>query len=370
MHTGDFHEKPFDEETQCKLDIYRQYLRSWLPVFMNQGKRIRRIQVFDFFSGPGRDAVGKSGSPLIASEEIALALKKNSGRLNPDQSVSLFLNEPDNTRHEILFKETIPKIKDQNPSLKVHLAKEKFGSLFQEWMKFMHSRDVANFVFLDQFGIKETTKEVLQVIWQCPMTDMMFFISSTCVNRFKQDPNLRRYIPEITDEEYSIMNGNNATRILYDAYARWIPNQLEYYLGQFSIKRNANIYGLLFGSRHPLGMEKFLKVAWDKDKLHGEANFDIDEEGLSENQLMLFKDMAKPRKLQRFENCLKSALEKQTIKTNKDLYLYGLRNGVLSKHVRDSIMKLSRSGFLPVQNLNISYKAWSNQGKTQAIRFF
>lgn len=369
MPTAHFHEKPFDEETLCKLDIYRQYLRSWLPVFLNQGRNIRQIQIFDFFAGPGRDAVGKSGSPLIASEEIALALRQNAARLNAEQSVHLFLNEPDNTRYEILNNETIPKIQEQNPTLKIHLAKEKFSSLFQKGIKYMNSQGVANFVFLDQFGIKETTKEVLQAIWCCPTTDMMFFISSTCVNRFKQDPNLRQYIPEITDEEYSIMNGNNATRILYDAYARWIPNQLEYYLGQFSIKRNANIYGLLFGSRHPLGMEKFLKVAWDKDKLHGEANFDIDEEGLSEKQLMLFKEMEKPRKLKKFEESLKSALENHIIVTNKDLYLYGLRNGVLSKHVRDAISKLQRSGFLPVQKLSISYEAWSNQEITQEIHF-
>lgn len=369
MNTAIFHEKPFDEETLCKLDIYRQYLRSWLPVFLNQGKRIRNIQIFDFFAGPGRDAVGQSGSPLIASEEISHALSQNASRLNSKQEIHLFLNEPDNTRYEILDKETIPKIKTHNPTLTVHLAKEKFCSLFPKGIHLMNSQGVANFVFLDQFGIKETTREVLQAIWRCPTTDMMFFISSTCVNRFKQDPNLRQYIPTITDEEYSMMNGNNATRILYDAYSRWIPKEIDYYLGQFSIKRNANIYGLLFGSRHPLGMEKFLRVAWDKDKLHGEANFDIDGEGLSENQLMLFEEMGNPRKLMKFENGLKFALENHTLKTNKDLYLYGLRNGVLSKHVQHAISKLQKAGFLPKQKLSISYDAWNKTDMTQVIHF-
>ena len=68
MSTSDFHERRFDEETQCKLDIYRQYLRSWLPVFLHR-EHIRSIQIFDFFAGPGHDGAGNAGSPVIASEE-------------------------------------------------------------------------------------------------------------------------------------------------------------------------------------------------------------------------------------------------------------------------------------------------------------
>ena len=46
----------------------------------------------------------------------------------------------------------------------------------------------------------------------------------------------------------------------------------------FQLERDQIIYGLIFGSRHSFGMEKFLKVYWDKDKLAGESNFLINND--------------------------------------------------------------------------------------------
>jgi len=35
MPIRDLHRNPFDEATLDKLSLYRDYLREWLPVFMN-----------------------------------------------------------------------------------------------------------------------------------------------------------------------------------------------------------------------------------------------------------------------------------------------------------------------------------------------
>ena len=71
------HSEPFDASTLVKLDLYRRYVRAWIPVFLNSGIAPQRIQIFDFFAGPGRDLNGVSGSPVIALEEIKLALVKD-----------------------------------------------------------------------------------------------------------------------------------------------------------------------------------------------------------------------------------------------------------------------------------------------------
>lgn len=49
-----FHNKPFDEATMLKLDIFRECFREWLPVFVHNPK-ISKIFVYDFFcwTGPG-----------------------------------------------------------------------------------------------------------------------------------------------------------------------------------------------------------------------------------------------------------------------------------------------------------------------------
>ncbi len=164
--------------------------------------------------------------------------------------------------------------------------KKDFQSAFMKWEPSMHGR-VANLLFLDQNGVKQITKSVFQTIVQLPKTDFIFFISSSMVNRFRPVPEIRDCVP-LTDEDFSRMNGTNVHRIVAESYRRWIPDGLEYYLGSFSIRKGANVYGLVFGSGHPLGIDKFLKVAW---KHGGDANFDIDQDGIDPLPPSLFPDL-------------------------------------------------------------------------------
>lgn len=71
MAERDIHEKPFDEGTLAKLDLFRLYLREWLPVFISAKKIYwKTLNIYDFFSGPGQDINGVYGTPLIILEEL------------------------------------------------------------------------------------------------------------------------------------------------------------------------------------------------------------------------------------------------------------------------------------------------------------
>ena len=69
---------------------------------------------------------------------------------------------------------------------------------------------------------------------------------------------------------------NDTHRAVVEHYRHLAGGRI--FFGSFSIKKGANIYGLIFGSAHPLGIEKFLRVCWKVDPVRGEANFDIDDE--------------------------------------------------------------------------------------------
>ena len=56
-HNKNFHDKEFDKGTNRKLDLYRLYLRAWLPTFLNT-QWTKSMQIFDFFAGPGTDVNG------------------------------------------------------------------------------------------------------------------------------------------------------------------------------------------------------------------------------------------------------------------------------------------------------------------------
>jgi len=75
--SADFHEKPFDEGTETKLQIFELYAREWLPVFLARTAPLKReIHIFDFFAGPGADSVGNLGSPLRLLRQLASAQRQ------------------------------------------------------------------------------------------------------------------------------------------------------------------------------------------------------------------------------------------------------------------------------------------------------
>jgi hypothetical protein len=65
------HQKPFDEGTRDKLELYREYLREWLLVFIN-GTSVDILQILDFFAGPGSDVSAETMEvlPLHAMKSV------------------------------------------------------------------------------------------------------------------------------------------------------------------------------------------------------------------------------------------------------------------------------------------------------------
>ncbi len=86
----DFHNNPFDEGTNVKLGLFRDYVREWLPVWLSRSVPGVPITIADFFAGPGSDCKGNPGSPLITLEEVrksALLIEQRRAQ------VRLLLNE-------------------------------------------------------------------------------------------------------------------------------------------------------------------------------------------------------------------------------------------------------------------------------------
>jgi three-Cys-motif partner protein len=350
----DLHLKPFDESTKDKLELYREYLREWLPVFINS-EYVDTLQIFDFFAGPGIDIDGNPGSPVITCDAIRNALSQH-GKQHP--KIKVYFNECNAAKFQQLSACTDEQQKSL-PQVNIITMCNDFHSSFEQWQQQMQGK-TANLLFLDQSGVQQITESVFKTIVQLPKTDFIFFISSALVNRFKKHSEIRNYVP-ITDQDLSRMNGTNVHRLLANAYFRWIPDGLEYYLGSFSIKKGANVYGLVFGSGHPLGIDKFLKVAW---KRGGDANFDIDRDRIDPAQPSLFSEYDVPTKIKVFEKELAEALFARRLTTNKDVYLFALQNGMLATHARNALGSLVKTEKLPKQKFHVSYDALKKDAET------
>jgi len=351
MGKRDIHQKPFDDGTCQKLNLFRSYLREWLPVFI-QNRGIQALQIFDLFAGPGKDINNVPGSPLIICDEILKSIETLKLSIYPQ--IKIFLNEYNKNKFALLETNLRPHNKCI-PNIQFSITQSDFQDIVFNYIDEMNG-NVANLVFLDQSGIKHISEDIFKSLIKLPRTDFIFFVSSSIVNRFRNLTEIRKYVP-ITDSDLIIIKGSNVHRILANAYRRWIPENMTYYLGSFSIKKGANVYGLIFGSGHPAGIDKFLHVAW---KQGGDANFDIDDDRIDTSCPNLFPEMNIPTRVQQFENDLKIGLSDRQFRTNIDIFNFRLQTGFLDSHVRAGLAKIISDGIIPEQKLSTTYDAWKN----------
>ena len=251
-----FHKKEFDQATQVKLEIFRKYVREWLPVFMskkdaNGNAVFKQVNLYDYFAGPGTDAKGSFGSPLIFQEEVK-AFCSAKGAVKADIPVRLVFNDIEEEFVEEL-KQNITQYRCSKNCCQFEFSEKPFKDLLSEHLSEMRLPGHANLILLDQFGVKEVRPETVRCLLDCGMTDILFFISSSYINRFIETPEIQGLFsiePEqLKDIEYNVIH-----RFICD-YFRMQLKDSNALVAPFSIKKGSNIYGVIFASKDLLGME-------------------------------------------------------------------------------------------------------------------
>jgi three-Cys-motif partner protein len=346
----DIHKAPFDEGTKAKLSIFQDYLKQWLPVFLSKREIIwNTVNIFDFFAGPGSDSKGNKGTPLIIIDELVPYLETIIGR---KLKVNLYFNEYIKTKQE----ELKLKLHSERPrAYGIEIESLDFKDSFESQFAKMSNNDCANLLFLDQNGIKHISEDVFKRIINLKTTDFLFFISSSTIKRFSEHPNIAQHI-KLSQEEVEKTPYHKIHRLILDYYRSLIPKNKDYYLASFSLRKNSGVYGLIFGSGHLLGIEKFLTTCWNIDPDRGEANFDIDEDNITPGQVELFTgEVRKPKKVDLFEKELKEKILSKELKNDKDIYLFTIANGFIPTHTRKVINKLVSEKKIAKCVLNLSH---------------
>jgi three-Cys-motif partner protein len=340
MSGGDFHEKPFDEGTLTKLEIFQLYTREWLPVFLAREQEwLKEVHLYDFFSGPGTDANGIFGSPLRTLEVLReYATDQNMAAWG---KVRLAAHFSDATAKKVrTLKQTVEMDTWRVPGVEVVVTRADFAEAFASNEGILLANHAAKLLLIDQCGVANVTPEIFRKLVNFPLTDFLFFISSATLQRFREHPAIRQKITLAADF-------NQVHHAALDYYRSLLPPGKRYYLAPFSIKKGANIYGIIFGSAHPRGMDKFLTVAWDQDRLNGTANFDINHDGFdpAENLLPL-GEIVRPRKLNIFEAELETRLRRRRLRDEIEVMELCFAYGVMRKHASPVLDKLKREGVI------------------------
>lgn len=280
----DINKAVFDEATKLKLDIFGECFEEWLPVF-NNDPYTKAVYVFDFFAGSGRDKENNPGSPLVLLDKAKGTNRKYC--LNAKKEIKFLFNEGESDKSKELVQNVIQYInqcKENNECpgciYEYRVENYNFQDIFSNTgiTNIFKSKEFGKFILLDQYGFSQIDEQIFKQLISYPKTDFIFFISSSFISRFREHPNITKFI-DTSKIKFNEIRPNEIHRAVANYFRDLIPDVKEYYLHHFSIRKEekkGNYYGLIFGSNHTFGMEKFLKVCWKHDTFSGEANYNID----------------------------------------------------------------------------------------------
>ncbi|MDR1147004.1 MAG: three-Cys-motif partner protein TcmP [Spirochaetaceae bacterium] len=347
--TKDINKDVFSEGTLLKLGIFAECFREWFPVFIHN-LFTKGIFIADFFAGSGRDAKGNLGSPLRLLEEAkginriyCNAVLKNNKEVvfafnekNKQKEAELEFNVK--TFMDQCFKENCNR--DKCIYSYLNFSQYDFKDVFyhEALSKILADRDYAKFILLDQYGFSQVDENVFLKLVNSPHTDFIFFISSSFIKRFKEIDYTKRYI-DTERIHFSESDPKECHRVIADYFQKLVPEGKEYYIHHFTLKKGPNYWGLIFGTNHTLGMEKFLKVCWKEDIYSGESNFNIDND---EPVGSLFFTGETTNKKTKLKDDIKNKILSREITNNKDGLKYALRNRCLPEVYISAIQELEK----------------------------
>lgn len=354
----DHHKKPFDEATLTKLMIFEDYAKEWLPTFI-MGE-YKELWIFDFFAGPGYDKNGVEGSPI----RILRQIKNQIGNIfQKNTKINLCFNEFDKDKFDKLQESCNMYIKHNSElsraQIYIEYCNKDFEVLFFE--KISTIKNKPSLVYIDQNGIKFLSDKYFLELANTNTADFLYYVSSSYFLRFGETPefkgNINIDIEKAKKNPYKYIHKS----ILEQLKSR-LPQDTKLSLYPFTIKKGTNIYGIIFGAKHPRAVDKFLKTSWKRNELNGEANFDINNDG--EKSLYQQDLFGTPiyNKIEEFSMKLQNLILKGEIDNNKKAYDFTLKEGHIDKHASEVILKMKKDklitfeGRSPLVNYEQVYK--------------
>lgn len=253
---SDFHDGPSSESTRVKLSLFERYISRWLPVFLHLKPKPSTINVVDFFAGPGEDPEHTPGSPQLILRQMRI-FKRQMGEWAGQ--INVILNDADQKKTERLEALLAEKFSDVQEYVHLSVRSEEFHQLYEGLRGVLAGPGAASLLFVDQTGLRELPAETFQSILSLSTTDLIFFVSSSIARRFHHVEVVHRLLP-IPEETVHATEHYRAHKMVKAYYESLVPNECNYYLGDFSLQKEKNIYGLIFGSHSLRGLEKFRRL--------------------------------------------------------------------------------------------------------------
>lgn len=346
MAKSNFYNGGFDQGTQSKLTFFNEYFKEAFPVFLHS-PYLDGIYICDFFAGAGMDCNGMYGTPLLTLDGIKGYCRQRSQKIN--KRVEIVFNdlfEKDTLQYNVTA--FVEACKHENGCThcmafdNIIVEQKDFSNHFPEIIQHLRGekyRKYGKIIFIDPFNLA-FNKSVFIQLSNFKRLDFIGFIPSSYLRRFEQ---FQRNF-EVTTDEIKGAQPEHIHKVVAESFERLIPPDKEYYVAHFSIAKGTNKYGIIFGSNHAYGAEKFLKICWALDKETGQADYDIDREPTKAGMLSLFEEYSIPLKLIKFRDDLKMKILKGELKTDYEIYCFTLKRKCLPLHANEALKELVAEG--------------------------
>lgn len=340
MGYKDLHDSPFDDSTIAKLEIFQDYAQAWIPTFVMQS-HVTEIHIFDFFAGTGYDKKGVPGSPI----RILTKIQEQKGHLfQKNVKVVVHLNEYSKGKFDLL-KTSCEEFMDNDNGLRSRVTikyyNEDFEILFPKLYETIKSYPAL--VYLDQNGIKFLSEKYFLELEKTSQTDFLYFVSSSYFWRFGKSDEFKLHL-NLDMVEAKKQGYKQIHRTLTQALREKLPGGTKLKLYPFSIKKGANIHGIVFGASHIRAVDKFLSIGWKRNGENGDANFDIDDDA-GKGQLDMFEGK-KLTKIESFEHELKEKILCGELTDNYQTLDFVYEQGHIGKHAADYLKQMKRDGVI------------------------
>lgn len=276
---------PIENHTKAKHALLRRYLGGWFPILTAQGYN-RRVVYLDGFAGPGIYSNGEPGSPLVAIETLVSHALFD--KLDRTEFLFLFVEERKDRAEQL--EEEIEKLWScrrggKPPNVKTIVYPDQFVHVAEKLLEALHEskKDLPpTFAFMDPFGWSGVPLDVIRRLLAFDRCEVLFNFMFDSINRFVTDerPDIAKHFAELfgsgegTHHEAGQLRGKKRKEFLRDLYASQLRDVAGFtFVRSFELvdaERGRTAYYLMYGTRHPKGLQVMKDAMWSLDPIAGQ----------------------------------------------------------------------------------------------------
>jgi three-Cys-motif partner protein len=272
----------FDDQkaqSRVKSDIVVKYFKAWAAIMARQVKDEKnpRLVYIDLFCGPGKYEDGTVSTPLLILEHVIATPDLR------DKVIAVF-NDADTDRTSELDKNirALPGIETLKHEIQIRT-----GDVDEELTAlFAGINMVPAFSFIDPFGYKGVTLELLEALMKGWGSDMVLFFPFDRINAALTNPKVMKHVDALFGKERadrvreltSGMHPENREALIIEEFTEALRERGYTYIIPYVFEyeqRDRTSHYLIFMTKHPrgYGIMKNIMYKASEDKNQGIARF-------------------------------------------------------------------------------------------------